>query len=177
MITDDSKGKEGKSAVWRASFASPHATRSEGLHLVGRSSAPTAASIPAPRTPIVPTNTSTQIFDVAFLKVDSDKALEVAQKHGGDKLLAKDPDTPILYMLDWSSGDQRAYLARDLRREPRRLQAEGGGECFQRRFYSGGKIAESLSTSLSRAKGRSALRMTSSRIIVWPGLFPPARLA
>jgi hypothetical protein len=34
--------------------------------------------------------------------VDSDKALEVAQKHGGDKLLEKDPDTPILYVLDWS---------------------------------------------------------------------------
>ena len=49
-----------------------------------------------------PTNTSTQIFDVVFLKVDSDKALEVAQKHGGEKLLAKEPDTPILYMVDWS---------------------------------------------------------------------------
>ena len=36
-----------------------------------------------------------------FLKVDSDKALEVAQKHGGDKLLEKEPDTPILYFLDW----------------------------------------------------------------------------
>ncbi len=50
-----------------------------------------------------PTNTNTQIFDVAFLKVDSDKALDVAQKHGGDKLLAKTPDTPTLYVLDWSS--------------------------------------------------------------------------
>ena len=47
------------------------------------------ALIPARKTPIVPTNTNTQVFDVAFLKVDSDKALEVAQKHGGDKLVAK----------------------------------------------------------------------------------------
>jgi hypothetical protein len=26
----------------------------------------------------------------------------VAQDHGGDKLLQKEPDTPILYVLDWS---------------------------------------------------------------------------
>jgi hypothetical protein len=34
--------------------------------------------------------------------VDSDQAFEVAQKHGGDKLLEKNPDTPVLYLLDWS---------------------------------------------------------------------------
>jgi hypothetical protein len=49
-----------------------------------------------------PTNSSTQVFDIGFLKVDSDKAFEVAQKHGGDKLLEKTPDTPVLYLLDWS---------------------------------------------------------------------------
>ena len=59
---------------------------------------PIAASIPGTEDTYSPTNTSTQIFDVAFLKVDSDKALEVAQKHGGEKLLAKEPDTPILYI-------------------------------------------------------------------------------
>jgi hypothetical protein len=49
-----------------------------------------------------PTNSSTQVFDIAFLKVDSDKALEIAQKHGGEKILEKAPDTPILYLLDWN---------------------------------------------------------------------------
>ena len=33
-----------------------------------------------------PSNSSTQPFDIAFLKVDSDKAYEVAQKNGGEKL-------------------------------------------------------------------------------------------
>jgi hypothetical protein len=47
-------------------------------------------------------NSSTQIFDPAFLKVDSDKALEVAQKHGGDKVLEKNPDLPVFYVLDWN---------------------------------------------------------------------------
>ncbi|HEV2731001.1 MAG TPA: hypothetical protein VGV15_13285, partial [Terriglobales bacterium] len=37
-----------------------------------------------------------------FLKIDSDKAFETAQKHGGDKILSKDPATPIVYVCDWS---------------------------------------------------------------------------
>ena len=49
-----------------------------------------------------PTNSSTLIFNVQFLKVDTDKAFAVAQQHGGDKLLEKEPDTPVLYVLDWN---------------------------------------------------------------------------
>ena len=37
-----------------------------------------------------------------FLKVDTDKAFAVAQQHGGEKLLEKEPDTPMLYVLDWN---------------------------------------------------------------------------
>lgn len=102
MITDDSKGKEGKSAVWRASFGSPLQKGVKAYTWSGEVSSDRGIN-PGTEDTYSPTNTSTQIFDVAFLKVDSDKALEVAEKHGGDKLVAKDPDTPILYMLDWSS--------------------------------------------------------------------------
>ena len=49
-----------------------------------------------------PNNASTQIFDVAFIKVDSDQAFTEAQKHGGDKVLEKDPTTPVLYVCDWN---------------------------------------------------------------------------
>ena len=102
MITDDSKGKEGKSAVWRTSFASPLQHGVKAYTWSGEVSSDRGIN-PGTEDTYSPTNTSTQIFDVAFLKVDSDKALETAQKHGGDKLVAKDPDTPILYVLDWSS--------------------------------------------------------------------------
>ena len=102
MITDDSKGKDGKSAVWRASFASPLQRGVKAYTWSGEVSSDRGIN-PGTEDTYSPTNTSTQIFDVAFLKVDSDKALETAQKHGGDKLVAKDPDTPILYVLDWSS--------------------------------------------------------------------------
>lgn len=104
QVTADSKGKDGKSAVWRASFASP-AGRGAKPYVWSGSDAPDAPSrgiSPGTEDTYSPSNSSTQIFDSAFLKVDSDKALEVAQKHGGDKVLETNPDTPILYVLDWS---------------------------------------------------------------------------
>ncbi len=101
MTTDDSKGKEGKSGVWRASFGSPQQRGVKAYTWSGEVSSDRGIN-PGTEDTYNPTNTSTLIFDVAFLKIDSDKAYEVAQKHGGDKLLAKSPDTPILYILDWS---------------------------------------------------------------------------
>jgi hypothetical protein len=104
QLMADSRGKEGKSDVWRASFASP-AGRSAKPYVWSGTDVPDAPSrgiSPGTEDTYSPGNASTQIFDIGFLKVDSDKALEVAQKHGGDKILEKDPDTPILYVLDWN---------------------------------------------------------------------------
>jgi len=103
QITDDWKGKDGKSAVWRAYFASP-SQRGVKPFIWSGSQAPDAPSsgiTPGNEDTYSPTNSSTRVFDTAFIKVDSDKALEVAQKHGGDKILQKSPDTPILYVLNW----------------------------------------------------------------------------
>ena len=102
--TADSKGRDGKSAVWRASFASP-AGRGAKPYVWSGTDAPDAPSrgiSPGNEDSYSPTNSSTQVFDIGFLKVDSDKAFEVAQKHGGDKLLEKAPDTSILFVLDWN---------------------------------------------------------------------------
>jgi hypothetical protein len=100
----DSKGKDGKAAVWRASFASP-AGRSVKPYVWSGTDAPDAPArgiSPGNEDSYSPTNSSTQVFDIGFLKVDSDKAFEVAQKHGGDKVLEKAPDTPVVYVLDWN---------------------------------------------------------------------------
>jgi hypothetical protein len=43
-----------------------------------------------------------QTWDMAFLKIDSDQALDTAKKHGGDKILEKSPDTPVIYVCDWN---------------------------------------------------------------------------
>jgi len=93
----DSNGHDGKAAIWRASFASAmqHGTKpytwssAEGVN-------------PGIEDSYNPNNASTQAFDIAFLKVDSDKAFEVAQQHGGSKVLDKAADTPVLYILEWN---------------------------------------------------------------------------
>lgn len=104
QLTADSKGKDGKSAVWRAGFGSPaqHGAKPFVWSGTDAADAPSRGINPGVEDTYSPTNASTHVFDMAFLKVDSDKAFEVAQAHGGDKLLEKEPDTPVLYLLDWS---------------------------------------------------------------------------
>jgi hypothetical protein len=93
--TADFKGRDGKSGGWLVGFASPsqHATKSftwsNGDISHGVDDTYSAS------------NSSTQVFNVQFLKTDTDKAFTVAQQHGGDKLLEKEPDTPVLYVLEW----------------------------------------------------------------------------
>jgi len=104
QLMPDSKGKDGKSDVWRASFASAAGRGAKPYVWSGTDvpDAPSRGISPGTEDTYSPTNASTQVFDIGFLKVDSDKAFEVAQQHGGDKVLEKNPDTPILYLLDWS---------------------------------------------------------------------------
>ncbi|HZQ67423.1 MAG TPA: hypothetical protein VFA68_02795 [Terriglobales bacterium] len=102
--TSDAKGQDGKSAVWRASFASPaqHGAKPWTWSGTDAPDAPPRGVNPGSEDNYNPNNASTSVFDMQFLKVDSDKAFETAQKHGGEKILQKDPDTPIIYILDWS---------------------------------------------------------------------------
>ena len=104
QVTPDGKGHDGKSTVWRAGFASTMQRGTKPYLWSGSASpdAPSRGVSPGTEDTYNPSNTSTQVFDIAYLKVDSDKAFEVAQKHGGDKLLEKNPDIPVFYALDWS---------------------------------------------------------------------------
>ena len=94
--TGDFKGHDGKAGSWRIGFASPERRSVKSYSWSNGEVSPNVEDSYSP------TNVSTQIFNIQFLKVDSDKALETAQKHGGDKLLEKETDTPILYLLDWN---------------------------------------------------------------------------
>ena len=97
----EAKGKEGKAALWRAAFSSATQRGSKPYAWSGidspDGSSPRGIS-PGTQDSYVPPNA----FDVAFLKVDSDRAFELAQKKGGDKVLAESPDTPVSYLLDWN---------------------------------------------------------------------------
>jgi len=105
QVIKESTGKDGKSAVWRAGFASPsrRAIKPYIWSGVQAEDAPSPGINPGTEDSYSPSNTSTQVFDMGFLKVDSDKAFDVAQKHGGDKITKKNADQPITYLLDWNA--------------------------------------------------------------------------
>jgi hypothetical protein len=97
----DSNGHDGKSAIWRALFASAMQRGTKPYTWSGSEGSERGVNAGIEDS-YNPNNASTQAFDLAFLKVDSDKAFEVAQQHGGSKLLEKSPDMPVLYLLEWN---------------------------------------------------------------------------
>jgi hypothetical protein len=102
--TSDGKGHEGKWAVWRGSFASAmqRAVKSYTWSGSAADGAPPRGVNPGIEDSYNPSNSNTQVFDIAFLKIDSDQAFGTAQKHGGDKVLEKAPETPVIYVCDWN---------------------------------------------------------------------------
>jgi hypothetical protein len=102
--TTDANGHDGKSAIWKASFASAVQHGAKPFIWSGSNApdAPSRGVSPGNEDVYNPGNASTQVFDVAFLKIDSDQAFAVAQKHGGDKVLEKDPSLPVTYICDWN---------------------------------------------------------------------------
>jgi hypothetical protein len=105
QYSPDAPTSEGKAGLWRASFASPakHAMKMfiwSGL--VGPDAPEQGVSFTAEDS-WSPTNTATQPFELAFIKIDSDQAYDVAQKHGGEKLLKKNPKQPVFFVLDWDA--------------------------------------------------------------------------
>jgi hypothetical protein len=102
--SSDGNGLDGKSAIWRASFASTlqHGVKPFFWSGSNAPDAPTRGVSPGNEDVYNPSNASTQVFDPAFLKADSDQAFTEAQKHGGDKILEKDPTTPVIYICDWN---------------------------------------------------------------------------
>ena len=97
-------GEDGKAGLWRGSFASASKRALKPYMWSGISGldAPARGISPGTEDTFNPANVSTQPFDLAFLKIDSDQAFAVAQAHGGKKLLESDPQQPIKYLLGWN---------------------------------------------------------------------------
>lgn len=104
VATSDGNGHDGKWAVWVGSFASPSAQREINFTWSGSTAqgAPSLGINRGTEDSYSPTNANTHIWDMAFLKIDSDQAFTEAQKHGGEKVLAKAADTPVTYVCDWN---------------------------------------------------------------------------
>ena len=101
----DNLGHDGKAGFWQATFASTSRQKAETFTwsgMVGKDAPPRGIDHGSEDS-FNPANRSTQPFDLAYLKSDSDQAFEVAQKHGGKQLLEKNPNQEVIYILDWDS--------------------------------------------------------------------------
>jgi hypothetical protein len=99
---------EGKAAIWRGSFASAARQSMKSFQWTGLSGPDVEQGIShGSEDTYSPSNSSTQVFDIAYLKTDSDKAYEVAQKHGGEKLTKADPKIPVFFTLDWDKAKNK----------------------------------------------------------------------
>lgn len=107
--TKEANGQDGKSGIWGAGFASPgrHSLKVYTWSGLKSDDAPEPGIGARPEDTYNPANTSTQIFDIAFLKIDSDAAFEEAQKHGGAKLTKANPNLPVFYLLDWNGRENK----------------------------------------------------------------------
>jgi hypothetical protein len=103
QYTKDAPADQGKEGVWTATFASPGNKGLKPFTWSGVKSddAPPPGISGGTESDFNPANANTQPFDFLFLKQDSDKAYSVAQAHGGDKIMKKDPKTPVNFVLDW----------------------------------------------------------------------------
>jgi hypothetical protein len=102
--TSEDDGHDGKATIWRASYASAmqHGVKPFIWSGSNLPDAPSRGVSPGNEDVYNPSNASTQVFDPAFLKIDSDQAFAEAQKHGGDKVLEKDASIPVIYICDWN---------------------------------------------------------------------------
>src|SRR5271168_4053257 len=88
--SSDVKGRDGKATEWRVGFASPSKRATKTFTWANGDISHGVDDTYSP------SNSSTQIFNIQFLETDTDKAFTIAQQHGGEKLLEKEPDTPVL---------------------------------------------------------------------------------
>ncbi len=99
--TKEFPGKDGKAGVWRGTFgsASRQAMKPFVWSGVNSDDAPTPGVNPGSEDSFSANNTSTRPFDLNYLKVDSDKAYEIALAHGGKEFVAKNKDASVRYTL------------------------------------------------------------------------------
>lgn len=109
QYTKDAPVDQGKAGVWEAAFASASRKGIKPFTWSGVKSddAPAPGISGGTESDFNPANASTQPFDFLFLKQDSDKAFSVAQAHGGDKIMKKDPKTPVRFVLDWTPKEHK----------------------------------------------------------------------
>ncbi len=88
VFVADAPTAEGKAGIWRGDFASPSKREAKAYTWSGVNgeNMPERGVSHGTEDTWNPSNSSAQVWELPYLKIDTDKAYEVAQKHGGDKL-------------------------------------------------------------------------------------------
>jgi len=102
-LSSESLGHEGKSAVWRFMFVSAQ-RGAMGAFMCSGSLDATAPAYGLSQGMDIALPREGNAFDSFLLKVDSDKAFQVAQGHGGEALLKKTPEQPVTYIVEMGRG-------------------------------------------------------------------------
>jgi len=103
-VLKNTDGRDGKAGFWRATFASPGRGKAEPFTWSGMSSSDSPRGVNhGTEDTYNAANRSMRSFDLNFLKVDTDKAYEVAQQHGGKQLMEKDSKQTVRYLLDFDA--------------------------------------------------------------------------
>ena len=107
-LNAESSGHDGKSTVWHALFASASRRTYKAFACSGSllREEPARGVTSAAETPYAP-NVPQLMFQTFLLHTDSDEAFKLAQEKGGAKLLEKDPQQPVLYLLDWDGKNKQ----------------------------------------------------------------------
>lgn len=109
IATKEDNGQDGKAGIWGAGFASAAKRSIKVFSWSGIQSdnAPEPGISSRPEDTYNPANTSTAVFDLAYLKIDSDEAIKTAMKHGGEKLVKADKNMAVYYMLNWNARENK----------------------------------------------------------------------
>lgn len=111
IYTADAPLEQGRAGIWSAQFASAsrRSIKSYTWSGVSGENMPERGVSHGTEDTYNPSNSSTRVFDTAFLKIDSDKAFGVAQEHGGAVLLKQDSKQPVFFLLEWSTKNRLVW--------------------------------------------------------------------
>jgi len=101
VLTAETTGKDGKSAIWRGYFASPlrHSTKTIICSGSRRPDAPPFGVSAEGNEGAYNADAANLAFLPLLVKTDTDKAFAITLQHGGEAILKKDPQQPVTYLL------------------------------------------------------------------------------
>lgn len=100
-VTTETNGQDGKSTIWRAFFASLSRGTMKTFICSGSRLLSNPYGITSTTESAYAANVPALIFDPSYFQTDSDKAYSVTIEHGGSDLIKKDPQQPVVYLLEW----------------------------------------------------------------------------